>query len=604
MQGTLSPSGPLPVLESYLNKASALELARRSLLGAPVYTVISLIMLVGTPMLRDYGWWSVGEAVLLMMLGGIRVWFALGFEERYTEIGERAVTQFNILTAIQSVTLGVLAAMVIWQYWAVQEVMLTITLSAGCVAAGTSALSVRHSAQVIFTICVLGPFALAVLLVGGLAKALLIVGFLVLMAFLVQDGGQARSAYFKHLKDGYADKILGRRLAVESRARNEFMRKIGHQVRAPVNSIVGMSALLLDESLSPQAHEYASAIRDSGLQLFELVGNIPGAIRTDLHDTEDHSTEISLNESVQDVINLYALEASNKGLELTARLTDLPEDIMSSSAGQLEQVLANLLANAVSFTEKGSIEVVSSCQFLNDGTALVEFSIKDTGVGIPADYLENVFDPFKQPGPGESGKFGGSGLGLPLCKGLVGLMGGEIGIESGVGEGTTVRFTIRIELDPSLEGAANLRGVDVLKDSRKDVPASNLSEEYPHKILIVDDDDIHRHVLGIQLRKFGYEPDEAADGEEAVAAVMANEYDLIFMDLLMPNMGGIEATHWIRERFDENHHVRIVALTSDATLEAQQQSIEAGMASFVTKPASIEDIQSILMYTDHRSTAA
>ncbi|MGD9264610.1 MAG: response regulator [Lysobacterales bacterium] len=597
MQNTIADSERIPILESYLQKASALELARRSLVGAPVYTIISLIMLVGSPMLMDYGWWSAGEAALLVMLGGIRVWFALGFEDRYAKIGEQAVVQFNILTAIQSLTLGVLAGMVIWQYWADREVMLTIALSAGCIAAGTSALSVRHSAQVIFTACVLVPFGVAVLLVGGLAKALLIVGFLVLMAFLVQDGGQARGAYFQHLKDNYSDMINGRRLAVESQARNEFMRKIGHDVRAPVNSIIGMAALLLDERLPPKAREYAQAIQESSSDLLGLIGNIPGVIRTDLHESGNDSPETSLNDSIQNVVNLYAVEATNKGIEFSSNLGEFPQDLLSSSAGQLEQVLANLLANAVTFTERGSIDIHSSCNLLKDGTVLAEFSITDTGIGIPVEYLETIFDPFKPSLPGVSGRPGGNGLGLPLCKGLVEVMGGEISIDSNQGEGTNVRFTIRIELDPSCQGATKARGVDILRDAGKEVATRNLSEEYPHRILIVDDDDIHRQIMRVQLNKFGYEVDEAADGEEAIAAVMTHEYDLIFMDLLMPNMGGIEATHWIRERFDENHGVRIVALTSDATLDAQQKSIQAGMASFVTKPASIEDIQSILMFT-------
>src|SRR5665811_227601 len=137
MEKLVDQSDRIPVLEAYLEKASALELARRSLLGAPVYTIISLIMLVGTPMLMDYGWWSVAEIILLIMLGGIRVWFAIHFPSHYEDVGEKSVVQFSILTALQSLTLGVVSAMVVWQYWAAEEVVLTIVLSAGCIAAGT-----------------------------------------------------------------------------------------------------------------------------------------------------------------------------------------------------------------------------------------------------------------------------------------------------------------------------------------------------------------------------------------------------------------------------------------------------------------------------------
>lgn len=598
MENKAAMNERIPVLESYLNKASAHELARRSLLGAPVYTVISLIMLAGTPMLMDYGWWSLGEIVLLIILGGIRVRFALSFESRYEELGEKAVLHFSILTALQSLTLGFLAAMVLWQYWAAQEVILTIVLSAGCVAAGTSALSVRRSAHIIFLACVLVPFGVSVFVVGGLAKALLIVGFLALMAFLVQDGGQARQAYFKNLKDGYNEMISSRRQAIESHARSEFMRDIGHEIRTPVNSIIGMAALLLDENLGSKAQDFAAAIRENSVQLLKLVGNMPGGIKTDLHISTTDPGALNLRESSGDVLKLYAAEASRKDLELTSQLEGLPEDLLSTDATQLEQVLANLLANAIAFTEKGTVTLSAFCESLKDGTMFVEFSVADTGTGITDEILESIFDPFDPTGAKSSGKFGGSGLGLPLCKGLVDLMGGDIWIESEQGVGTTVKFYLRIDLDPSLVTSTTRKNDGALPFS--DEPEClDISKKFPHKILVVDDDDIHRQIMCIQLKKFGYDADEVVDGEQAIAAVMSGTYDLIFMDLRMPNMSGIESSLWIRERFNGKHAVRIIALTGDATQEARQQSIRAGMDSFVTKPAKSEDIKAILTFSGY-----
>jgi len=218
-------------LDEYVKRESAIELARRSLLGATVYTVISLIMLAGTPMALSYGPWAIAEVILLILLGAIRVWFAIGFEQRYDQVGEKAVTHFSILTALQSLTLGILSAMVIWQYWAAREVVLTIVLSAGCIAAGTSALSVRRSAQMIFLACVLVPLGFAVYLVGGLVAAALITGFLSLMAFLVQDGGQAKSMYLRGLREHYEEKISRQRATLELRAKQEFVKEIGHEIR-------------------------------------------------------------------------------------------------------------------------------------------------------------------------------------------------------------------------------------------------------------------------------------------------------------------------------------------------------------------------------------
>lgn len=601
MPDTVTKPDQLPDLEAHLERVSAIELARRSLLGAPVYTVISLIMLVGTPMLMDYGWWSALEALLLIMLGAVRVWFALGFKDRYELIGEKAVVQFSILTALQSLTLGVLAGVVIWKYWAVQEVVLTIVLSAGCVAAGTSALSVRRSAHGIFLACVLAPFGFAVFLVGGLAKAVLILGFLVLMAFLVQDGGQARRVYFQRMKEHFEQQNARRRATIEIQAKKEFIKDIGHEIRSPVNSIIGMTALLLDENLHPRAREIAETIRKSSGALLNLVGNISGSIKPVHEISESQRGSLSLNDYINKVVDLFKSEASAKGIELTSQLEALPENIVFCDEHNLEQVLVNLLANALKFTQQGSISLVSSCQKLPDGELLITLQLSDTGIGIPAESLPTLFDPFSSTGAKVSGKFGGGGLGLPLCKGLVELMGGDIWIESSEGKGTTVSFTVRAELDPadvSWQPKGDLTAKEDLTERPESGRNSDLSLDHPHRILVVDDDDIHRQIVTVQLKKMGYQADEAADGEEAIAAVLRGSYDLIFMDLRMPNMSGFESSKWIRERFDDDgDNVRIIALTGDTTTDAREQCIRAGMDNFITKPVQAKDLEAVLRHS-------
>lgn len=593
-------SDQLPDLETYLEQASACELARRSILGAPVYTVISLIVLAGTPMLMDYGWWSVLEALTLIMLGAVRVWFAVSFKERYESIGEKAVVQFSILTALQSLTLGVLTGMVIWQYWATQEVILTIVLAIGCVAAGTSALSVRRSAHIIFLACVLGPFGLAVMLVGGPTKAMLILGFLSLMAFLVQDGGHAKSVFFNRLKEHYGEKLDRRRKDIEIQAKKEFIREIGHEIRSPVNSIVGMAALLLNERLNRRAYEIATNIRSSGIALLDLTSNIPGSIKA-IHEVPEALLEsLSLREHIDKILDLFKHEASNKNIKLTAQLDGIPENIIFNDESNLEQVLVNLLTNAMTFTEQGSINLGTSCENLQDGELQITFSLSDTGIGIPSEQLTTLFNPFNQAGAKTSGKFGGGGLGLPLCKGLVELMGGEIWVESDEGKGTTVSFTVRAEFDPA---DTSWQSIEEPADKVEAAHEINLSEVYPHRILVVDDDDIHRQIICFQLQKMGYQADEAADGEEAVAAVLQGNYDLIFMDLRMPNMSGTESSRWIREQYG-NDAVRIIALTGDATVEAREKSIRAGMDNFVTKPVQSKDLEAILYHSYDQAKAS
>lgn len=597
MSSTVTKLDPLPDIDAYIDRESALELARRSLLGAPVYTIVSLIMLVGTPMAFQYGPWAVTEVILLISLGAVRVWFALGFERRYALTGEKAVNQFSILTALQSLTLGILSGMVIWQYWAAWEAVLTIVLSAGCIAAATSALSVRRSAQLIFLACVLAPLGIAVYLVGGLAPATLIVGFLSLMAFLVQDGGQAKKSYFKHLKEHYSEKVLHRRAALELQAKQEFIREIGHDIRAPVNSIIGMTALLLDEKLSTRSREFAETIRNSGNVLWSLVNDLPGAIKSTHDATETQLGALHLKQCIEETIDLYKLEAAEKGLDFKTHLEDMPENVISCDQDHLEQILGNLMANALEHTDKGSITLSLSSQNLHDGTVQIEFSIADTGTGIPAEYRESVFNLFSEKGAKTSGKFGGDGLGLPLCKGLVELMGGDIWIEDNDGHGTIVKFTIRADLDPSdnnwqATGETSSKPGEA-KLVRFPVSKENVRRLHPHHILVVDDDLIHRQIVCLQLKKMGYVADEAPNAEEAIAAVMQGDYDLIFMDVRMPTMSGIEATHWIRDRFN-GEDVRIIALTGDATIETREHCMRAGMDNFVTKPIMVKDLEAIL----------
>ena len=222
-------------LDSFMERESAVELARRALLGAPVFTLMSLILLFGTPIHKQYGWWTIVEALALLAMGVFRVLFSLQFENQYQRIGEKAVLQFSLLTALQSLSLGVLAGMAIYFYWATAEVVLTIVMSAGVIAASTSAMSVRRSAHLIFTICVLGPLGIGVYLVGGLAKTALIIGYLSLMALLVQDGGQARRTYSDKLRDFYTSRRRYKKLDQE-------LRKLGLALKQNLDGVVIMKS--------------------------------------------------------------------------------------------------------------------------------------------------------------------------------------------------------------------------------------------------------------------------------------------------------------------------------------------------------------------------
>jgi len=289
---------------------------------------------------------------------------------------------------------------------------------------------------------------------------------------------------------------------------------------------------------------------------------------------------------------MFHAEAKAKGITLISQLADLPKSVNFFDENYVEQVLVNLLSNAVNHNDRGTVTLSVSCKDMGNGVMQIEFSVADTGKGLPAGQLDSVFDPFRSLG-GNASTGLESGLGLPMSKGLTELMGGTIWIESRKDQGTTIRFTIRVQVDLDDDSWQSNKAILAGEEASF---VTDFAQRFPHQILVVEDHDINRRVLCQLLDKMGYQADEAADGHEAVAAVMKRTYDVIFMDLRMPNMSGIEATRWIREHYN-NDLLRIVALTGDVTEETRVRCLDTGMDHFVAKPIQVKNLEEILKQT-------
>lgn len=364
------------------------------------------------------------------------------------------------------------------------------------------------------------------------------------------------------------------------------------EIRTPINSIIGMTALLLDENLEQRPREFAAILHQSGIALMNLIESYSGTLKAETNTSEGDDALFDLRQCVADVMEMFRVKANDKRVTLTSQLVDLPKSVIFFDENYVEQVLVNLLSNAVNHTERGSVTLSASCKDLGNGEMHIEFSVADTGKGIPASHLDSIFNPFKLLGENTSRRFK-DGVGLPMSKGLTELMGGTIWIESHEDRGTTVWFTIRVHVDQG----------DVSWDSAGDILANedtgfimDLAQRFPHQILVVEDHAINRVALCELLNKMGYQTDEAVDGEEAVVAAMQQTYDLIFMDLKMPSMDGIEATRWIRQRYN-NESLRIIAMTGDATKATRNHCLDVGMDHFVPKPIQINNLEEILQQT-------
>ncbi len=283
---------------------------------------------------------------------------------------------------------------------------------------------------------------------------------------------------------------------------------------------------------------------------------------------------------------MFTLELSEKNLHTAWHVdSDVPREIISDKA-RLRQVLLNLVGNAVKFTSEGSVELHVKNNGTKNGKQSLRFTVRDTGIGIPAEKQSELFESFSQVDSSTTRPHGGTGLGLAICKNIVEMMEGEIEVESREGEGSTFRFTIMVEVAEQGECEEYRK----IHSSGENQPESGGSGR-DVRLLVVEDNQINQLVTLKVLEKMGIRADVASDGREALSSARENPYDIIFMDLQMPEMDGFEATSRIREQEEEDSKTVIIAMTADAQSQIREKCLEAGMDDYLSKPVQLRDLR-------------
>ena len=364
--------------------------------------------------------------------------------------------------------------------------------------------------------------------------------------------------------------------------KEQFMANMSHEIRTPLNAIIGFNYRLNKTNLNDEQKEYANAVQSSGENLLAIVNDILDFSKIEAGMVRIEEIRFNLSGLLQSVVTMFFVQAKEKHVHLELTISENVPSLIMGDPTRLTQILINLIGNALKFTNQGSVNIIVDIITIDEKQVNVRFRVKDTGIGIPEEKISEIFDRFTQAKSDTSRIFGGTGLGLSIAKKLVELQSGTINVESIKNEGSVFSFNIPYKI------------ADDITDDEKtnDEPTKKIKIENNIKILIVEDNILNQKLAGFMLKDWGFDFDICSNGKLATEKLKTNSYNLILMDIQMPEMNGYEATEYIREQLKLT--IPIIAMTAHALPGEREKCIGFGMTDYISKPIKEIDLRNLI----------